>query len=46
MYGDEDELMQEQEERKRRQQLNKEFHNFAELIKDSVSVESENDGAA
>ncbi|KAJ3037385.1 FACT complex subunit spt16 [Rhizophlyctis rosea] len=33
-YGDEDELMQEQEERKRRQQLNKEFHNFAELVKD------------
>ncbi|KAJ3056391.1 FACT complex subunit spt16 [Rhizophlyctis rosea] len=35
MYGDEDELMQEQEERKRRQQLNKEFHNFATLIKDA-----------
>ncbi|KAJ3295188.1 FACT complex subunit spt16 [Borealophlyctis nickersoniae] len=35
LYGDEDELAQEQEERKRRQQLNREFQQFADKIKDA-----------
>jgi nucleosome binding factor SPN SPT16 subunit len=38
-YGDEDELAQEQEERKMRQQLNREFQQFSERIADSVIFE-------
>ena len=36
-YGDEDELMQEQEERRHRQALNREFQQFSERVCDMVS---------
>lgn len=35
-YGDEDELAQEQEERKHRQQLNREFQQFSDRVSESV----------
>lgn len=36
-YGDEDELEQEQEERRLRQSMNKEFKEFAEKVSDAVN---------
>lgn len=37
-YGDEDELAQEQEERRHRQSLNREFQQFSERVSDSVEI--------